>query len=123
MALTLIPSQDGKYITMKINGEINRKLAIEYDNEAHALGKKLGINIYLMDLTESKNTDTVIENYSFAYDDVREQKFDKAALVVLLVAEDDHSHDFIETVSQNAGLNVVLFRDRVEAERYIRNFK
>jgi len=123
MSLTLIPNESDKYITMKIIGEINRKIALEYDLEAHALGDKLGINRYLMDLTECKNTETVIDNYSFAYEDVREKKLDKASIVVLLVAPDDHSHDFIETVSKNAGLNVTLFRDRAEAERYIKNYK
>lgn len=119
MPLSLSTSEDAKFIIMKITGDINRRIAIEYDLEAHKLGNELGINCYLMDLTESRNTDTVLDSYSFAYKDVNVEEIDKTAIVALLVAQDDHSHDFIETVSKNAGLNVQLFRDRTLAENYL----
>jgi hypothetical protein len=40
-------------------------------------------------------------------------------MVALLVDPEDHSHDFVETVGRNAGLNVTLFRDRDAAKQYL----
>jgi hypothetical protein len=39
--------------------------------------------------------------------------------VAVVVAQGDHSHDFIETVARNSGLNVKLFTDRVEAMAFL----
>ena len=81
--------------------------------EAHTLGDELGISRYLVDATEAVNVDSTLENYSFAYTDMQTPTgINKTAVVALLVSPDDHSHDFIETVSRNAGLNVTIFRDR-----------
>jgi hypothetical protein len=41
---------------------------------------------------------------------------DKYARIATLVNPDDHSHDFIETVARNAGLNVKIFTDPDQAE-------
>ncbi|MBW1814413.1 MAG: hypothetical protein JRJ39_12290 [Deltaproteobacteria bacterium] len=70
--------------------------------EAHTLGGKLGINRYLVDVTESRNTDSVMESYDFAYEDMKNTEgIDLYARVALLVSPGDHSHDFIETVTTN----------------------
>jgi DNA-binding response OmpR family regulator len=39
--------------------------------------------------------------------------------VAMLVAEDDHSHDFVETVMSNRGYKTRLFRDLEEALKYL----
>ncbi|MFC1569303.1 hypothetical protein ACFL4L_03645 [bacterium] len=120
MAYTIHPSADGNYIVLKVTGDISRELAMQYDIEAHKLGDELGINRYLMDMTESRNVDSVMESYKFAYDDLPETStIDKSACVALLVSPNDHSHDFIETVTRNIGLNVTLFRDRDEAVNHL----
>jgi len=41
--------------------------------------------------------------------------------VAVLVSPNDHSHDFMETVSHNAGLNVAFFADLEQAERHLRS--
>jgi hypothetical protein len=62
----------------------------------------------------------VIENYEFAYEKVSPNpKINKLAKVALLVSKNDHSHDFIETVSINAGLQVKLFRNQKAALEYL----
>ncbi|MBW1985270.1 MAG: hypothetical protein JRI53_11180, partial [Deltaproteobacteria bacterium] len=71
MNYTITPSKDGKYIILKIQGEINRQSAMKQNLEAHTLGGKLGINRYLVDVTESRNTDSVMESYDFAYEDMK----------------------------------------------------
>jgi hypothetical protein len=113
-------SPDGKYIIQKIVGEIDAEIALDLNRETHALGHRLGINRYLTDVTECRNTDTPLDNYNFAYSDMPDNPgIDRSARVALLVAPEDHSHDFVETTCRNAGLNVTLFRDRDEAIRHL----
>ena len=113
-------STDGTYIELKIRGNITRKLAMEQNRAAHALGRELGVQRYLVDVTEARNVDSVMETYNFSYGDMRtDPGVDRLAIVATLVSPEDHSHDFVETVSRNAGLNVTLFRDREQAVRYL----
>ncbi len=44
---------------------------------------------------------------------------DKYAHVAVLVSPDDHSHDFVEVVARNSGLNVTLFRDLAAAIKHL----
>jgi hypothetical protein len=120
MDYTITPSIDGAFIILKIKGIINREIAMRLNLEAHALGRKLHVKRYLVDVTEAKNTDTIIGNYNFAYSDMQQMEgIDKHALVATLVSPDDHSHDFIGTVARNAGLNVEIFTDADEAKRFL----
>ena len=63
-------------------------------------------------MREARNTDSIVENYDFAYKDMSEtENIDRLARVAILSSPGDHSHDFIETVTRNSGLNVKLFND------------
>ena len=120
MGYTITPSADGKYIVLKVTGDMTRRLTMDQNLESHAMGKRLGINRYLVDVTESRNVESVIDNYRFAYEDMRQAAdIDKSARVAVLVSPDDHSHDFVETAARNAGLNVTLFTDRELAVRHL----
>jgi hypothetical protein len=121
MSYTILLSDDQKYIVVTVEGSITRKIAMQHNLEAHAFGKKLGIQRYLVDATQARNTESTLKGYQFAYEDMHETpEIDRDARVALLVAPDDHSHDFIETVSKNAGLDVTLFRDRKSAENHLK---
>jgi hypothetical protein len=114
-------AEDGTYIVLTMTGEVNRELAMQYNLDAHAMGRKLGIRCYLVDATGARNTDTVFNTYEFAYSDMTAfDGIDRTARVAMVVASDDHSHDFVETVARNAGLDVTLFTDRRLAEEHLR---
>lgn len=119
MTYTIRKSRDGKYIHLKVKGPTTRESAMAHNIEAHALGRKLGINRYLVDLTESRNVESVIDNYEFAYKDMKTPQVDPAARVAVLVSPGDHSHDFIETVARNAGLDMTLFTNQEQARRHL----
>jgi hypothetical protein len=120
MDYTITPSNDGTHIILKVKGNITRQTALQMNLEAHALGRQLQIRRYLVDVTESKNTDNPLEDYELAHSDMRQTEgIDKQAWVVALVSPGDHSHDFMETVSKNAGLHLKLFTDPVEAMRFL----
>ena len=116
MSYQIIASEDGTYIVLTVKGDIARATAMQHNVEAHALGKRLGIRNYLMDLTEARNTESVTDGYEFVHRDMRAAPdIDLTARVAMLVAPGDHSHDFIETVSKNAGLDVTIFHDAPSA--------
>jgi len=120
MSYEITPSEDHQIIVIKVTGEINRKTAMRQNREAHALGKELGINRYLVDLKEARNTDPIVDQYNFAYEDMaKAEGIDRSAVVAVLVSEDDRTHDFIVTVTRNAGLNVSLFTDREKAMAFL----
>lgn len=99
---------------------MTRQVGMELNIKTHALGKKLGINRYLVDVTEARNVDNTFDKYNFAYKDMKDMpEINRQARVALLVSPGDHSHDFIETVSRNTGLDVTLFTDRQMAIEYL----
>jgi len=113
-------SDDGKYVILKHWGEINSEITTQRNLEAHALGMKLGITRHLVDVTEATHVDSATNTYKFAYEDMRLLPgINKKARVAVLVSPDDHSHDFVETVTRNAGQNVTLFRNREAAIKHL----
>ena len=120
MDYTIAPSEDGTHIILKMKGQINRQGVQQPNLEAHALGKRLKIGRYLVDATEAVNTDTVVDSHQFAYRDMLTMPgIDRRARVAILVSPGDHSHDFIETVCRNAGLDVKIFTDSKPAKRFL----
>ena len=113
MSYSIKPSEDGKLIGLKQWGEITSELAMKRNLEAHTLGAKLGITRHFVDLTEARHVDSVTKMYKFAYKDIKiPPGINQQACVALLVSPEDHSHDFVETVTQNTGQNETLFRER-----------
>lgn len=120
MDYTIIPSSDGTFITLKVRGNITRLTMMQKILEAHALGRQLQIRRYLVDVTEAINTDKIVENYTFAYTDMqRTEGIDRFARVAALVSPADHSHDFVETVARNAGLDFSLFTELDLAKKFL----
>ena len=122
MSYKISLSEDSVYIILEATGEITRENAMKYILAAHKLGKKHEIKRYLVDYRKARNTDTIINNYQFANEDMKQTPgIDLTAVVALLISPEDHSHDFIETVAKNSGLNVKLFRDKKKAIKYLKN--
>lgn len=120
MTYTVSLSENEKYIVIKVNGLVNRTNAMKYTIESHKLGAEKGIHLFLVDLVNARNEESVAENYDFAYTDLREQPtINRKAKVAMLVEKNDHSHDFMETLSINSGHNVRLFRDEKSALNFL----
>ncbi len=121
MAHRLEISADGTHVILTVRGDMTRERAMALNCEAHARGKQHGINRYLVDVTASRNTESPVGNFSFAYEDMaRAPEIDRSARVAILVSPGDHTHDFVETVSRNSGLDVTIFTDRSRAEEHLR---
>ena len=124
MEYSIKPSEEGDCIILKVVGEFTAKSMLKCTVEAHTLGQEMDIHWYFVDVTNARNIDTPYNNYKFAYQDLKmTEGTDPLAKVVCLVSPDDHSHDFIETVAYNAGVNagiiLKLFREPAEAKAYL----
>ena len=108
-------SDSGKYIIVRVNTDMTRTLADQTGLEAMHLGKKNNINLFLYDLRNSINKETVNANYIYAKQEVQKIEPDYANKIAMLVSQNDKSHDFVETVLRNAGHNVLIFHDEEKA--------
>lgn len=113
-------SADKRYVYTKITGPVDAASMLACVLAAHQLARQAGINRHLMDMTEAYNHLSTLQNYQFAYNDMNHSDIDRLARIAMLVSPDDHSHDFLETLSRNAGRDVTLFTHREDAERYLR---
>ena len=105
MDYAIKPSGDRSYIMLTVTGEFTAKSFMQCVIETHTLGRELGIHFYLVEATRARNIDSVFGNYKFAYTDMpKTEGIDPHAVVAVLASPDDHSHDFVETVSNNAGM-------------------
>lgn len=120
MHYTITPSDKGDYIITEVHGDMDRELGLRLAHESQALGDQLGIHKFLIDVTDSINVDSVLDQYRFANVDLTEsEELDHYSKIAVLVSPEDHSHDFIETVVRNIGINFKLFRNRQEALSFL----
>ena len=120
MPYTITVSEDKKYIISKSIGGFTNEMARQQNIDGYALGLKLGIDRFLVDLIDSPYEGSAIDHYEFANTRTEEQEqYNRYSRVALLVHPDDHSHDFFETVSRNAGFDVTIFRDREAAIQHL----
>jgi hypothetical protein len=114
--ISITVSENEKYVVIMGKGTIGSgdpNILIQRLIEAHELATERGIRNILVDVTEARNTLGISESYDIVYHKItREPAVDRYARVALLVAPDDHSHDFTETLARNAGFNFTLYRDR-----------
>lgn len=108
-------SEDGRYVVVRVQGDITRERAQEFARQALERAKARGIGRFLYDLRGARNVEDPADNYFFAYQDlgrIGRRRDDRSAL---LVAPEDRSHDFVETIIKNAGYNTRLFREEAAA--------
>ena len=120
MSYTISVSEDRKYIITISIGKLDNEIARQQNMEAQALGKQMGIDRFFVDMVESRYEGGPIAHYEFANSrKLSPDQYNRYARVAILVQEDDHSHDFVETVSRNAGFDITIFRDREEAIHHL----
>ena len=121
MEYQIRPSEDHDYIILSVTGEFTAKSFMRCIVEAHTLGREMGIHAYLVDVRQARNVDSAFGNYDFAYSDMKKTAgIDPLARVAGLISPEDHSHDFVETTTNNAGMLLKLFTELAEAENYLR---
>ena len=120
MTYEILVSADSGYIIVKVVGEITRENASQFGLQAQEKGIELGLNRYLFDVRQAVNVESTLDNYEYAYQDMKTTGLRRSARVALLAREGDRSHRFIEVVTRNAGYNVRMFTDEVLAVEWLK---
>ena len=114
-------SEDNTYILVTVTGQVDTRTAMEFSFEAHRTAREKGLLLLLIDLSGSRNIQSEFENYDMINRDLDgNPNIDRRVKVALLVAPEDHSHDFTETVARSDGYNVSLFRCREDAISFLK---
>ena len=117
---TLAVSEDKKYILMKVVGDVKSDEMFQHNIEAHTLARSLNLRSFLMDMTKATNVNKVYENYEFIYHKMGKSKeFIPNVRVAIVVRHGDRSHDFIETLANNAGKRLRKFQDMQETVHFL----
>jgi hypothetical protein len=116
-------SPDGTYVEVKIYAPMDSEVGYRCGVAATALAKRYRIKRFLFDSRLSSNVQSVTVNYEFAYEGLDAFGFPRDSRSALLVAPDDDSHDFLETLFKNAGYSVRLFHDEAQAVAWLEGGK
>ena len=108
-------SKHHSHVVIKFYAAMTTSLACRCGPELVRIAAEHNINRFLFDVTQSKNIQSVTDNYYFAYKDIEDFDFPRASRSAFLVRPGDKSHDFITTAFLNAGYLVKLFTDEATA--------
>ena len=95
------------------------ELALKSGPEIMRLADESDIRKFLFDMRESRNIQSVTNNYYFAYERIQTFDFPRNSLSAFLVQPSDNSHDFITTAFKNAGYSVEKFTSEDEAIKWL----
>jgi hypothetical protein len=107
------------YVLVKVFGPVTRAAAMEMVGIVARRRQEADLGRCLYDARESVNAESTLGSFLFLNTDLPSAAITPGARVALLVAPDDHSYDFIETVAMNRGHLVRLFREEASAIRWL----
>lgn len=115
MSYTVVPSDNSKYLICSVEGPITEDVALGFTKELDRLSRAMNIKRFLNDVRNASNAMSTLQNYIYAYQHMPDLELQRDARSAILIAPDDKSHDFVETVTRNAGYNVRVFDDEAKA--------
>jgi len=118
MSYQVFLAKNEKFIICQVSGEMTVETAKQFAAEIHNLSQEKNLKKFLIDVRQAPNISSIMQNYKFIYNDLNELDFQRNALTAILVNKGDHSHDFVETVSLNAGYNVKICDNEEEAIKW-----
>lgn len=107
------------FLLVTLHVDVTRALVLEFAQAASAEAGKLGLPGVLVDVRQSRSAEAVFGQYTLARD-LLNADVDPRLRVASVVSPEDHSHDFVETVTRNRGFNVRLFTDMEAAKAWLR---
>ena len=108
-------SENGNYVICEVTGLITQENSHEFTEASNRLLSAANVKRLLTDVRNATNELSVSQNYKYAYEDMGDLNLRRDVRSAILTNKGDRSHDFIETVAQNAGYNVRIFSDEQTA--------
>lgn len=113
-------SADESYVYARITTPtITLKLAESFTRDLTELGGSSGIKRCLIDVRGSKSVAGVSGEYQYAYEKAASSGLTSYWKMTVLKDSSDKSHDFLQTVMDNAGWTFRLFDDEGEAVAWL----
>lgn len=104
-----------RYILIKVMVPMTSAVGARCGTDAVRLGAEKNVERFLFDLRDSRNVQSVVDNYEFAHKEITTFGFPITSRSAFLVRPDDQSHDFINTAFYNAGYVTKMFIDEAAA--------
>lgn len=111
MSHKIFLSENGKYLVCEVTGLITFDILREFASELNSISRATGVKRLLHDVRYATNVINISQNYKYAYEDMDGLELQRDVRSAILTDPADRTHDFVETVSQNAGYNVRIFHD------------
>jgi recombination DNA repair RAD52 pathway protein len=108
-------AKNGRYLICRVSRPVTTDLARQFSMAMDQVSRAHNIKRFLVDVRGAPNVATVFQNYEYANKDMGSLDLQRDVRSAILVDCDDHSHDFVETVTQNAGYVVRVFDDESAA--------
>ncbi len=115
MSYTLTISENGRYIICRVTGPMTVEVAQAFGRDMDRVSRTQNIKRFLTDVRKAPNTSSASQNYGFAYQDMKDMKFQRDVRSAILADPADTTHDFLETAAYNAGYTVRVFHDEDSA--------
>ena len=113
-------SEDGTYIRIRVFEAITGDMEREFAEKAIKKAKQHKIYKYLVDVRQAPNVSSISEQYQFGRKDMDRISLDRFSKLAVLAEVEDKSHNFIETVFQNAGYICRLFVNEGSALKWLK---
>ena len=102
-------------IFIKVFNAMTSEIGAQCGPEIVRLSEEKHIKRFLFDVREAPNTQSDVQNYNFATEEISDFGFPHDSRTAFLIKPDDTSHDFITTLFLNAGYRVKSFTDEESA--------
>lgn len=119
MSYQLTVSEDNQYLVCRITGAIDAAVASDFCMALDALGLETNIRCYLTDVRDAHNTLGYGENFHFVNQDMAAMGIRRGTRVATLIRRDDKTHQFLETLTHNAGYNMRIFHEEADAVAWL----
>ena len=119
MDFELCLATDGLHAIMTNYADVTHLSAVDRQRAMQAFSDEHKVTRFLIDTRGKRFVGGPIELHNFVRKTLPDEGYDRHWRVALVTSPDDNSHDFLETVSQNAGYHVMVFKSLERAQDWL----
>jgi hypothetical protein len=99
--------------------DVTHTSAIHRQRAMQAFADEHKVNRFLIDTRGKRFVGGPVDLHTFVRKTLPDEGYDRHWRVALVTSHDDNSHDFLETLSHNAGYHVMVFKDLNRAQDWL----
>jgi hypothetical protein len=119
VSVAISVSDDGRYGVAVVDADFGGAEATDLTRRVIAFAMERSLTCCLVDVRKARFLGSAFDHYDFANHELANIKDSDRLPVAILVAEGDSSHDFVETVSVNAGYELRVFAQEAAALTWV----